>query len=67
MEGVLGMDINADAEKTFQRNFPKMLETTSHVGDGNFKASDLILHLNHRCLRDGLKWDDDLVTEVLGL
>jgi DNA-binding Lrp family transcriptional regulator len=39
----------------------------AHVGDGNFKSSDLIFQLKRRCLREGIKWDDDLATEVLGL
>jgi hypothetical protein len=38
-----------------------------HVGDRDYKTSDLIDDLKWRCSRDGVTWDDDVVNELLGL
>jgi hypothetical protein len=38
-----------------------------HVGDGNYRVSDLIHDLKTRCVRDGVSWDDDIANEVCGV
>lgn len=36
-----------------------------HVGDNDFRISDMVYELKRRCIREGIRWDDDVANDVL--
>ena len=38
-----------------------------HVGDRDYKTSDLVYDLKRRCEREGVDWDDDAFNGLVGL